>query len=478
MFANVRTMRTILLLSLMLCLTSPALAQERVLPESMAAVQLSFSPVVKKVTPAVVNIYTKRVVAKRVSGPFAGDPFFGMFFRDNVFGGRMRKQVENSLGSGVIVQADGLIVTNAHVVKDAQEITVALSDGREFPARLSLVEEATDIALLRIEGDVKDLPFVPLKTGESLEVGDIVLAIGNPFGVGQTVTSGIVSAQGRSSLDINDFNFFIQTDAAINPGNSGGPLVALDGGIVGINTAIFSRDGGSLGIGFAIPADMVASVIAAEKTGQKGVQGVLRPWLGVVAQDVTSDIAQSLGLDKPSGALIASLHAASPLKSAGVTPGDVIHQINGKDIKNASEMRFRMATIPLGDKASMSVLRKGKALEISVESIAPPDTPLRETTSITGKNPLSGAVIANLNPAVAVELDASVEEGVVIAGIDPNSVAARLFRKGDIIAGINRSKVETVKDVKRVMEDLEKTPQNAWSITFVRGGQTQQIVIR
>lgn len=470
--------RFLCLAAALVLISVPAFAQNRVVPASEAQIQLSFAPVVKKVAPAVVNIYTKRVVARSIN-PFAADPFFGQFFRGNMFGGRMRQQVENSLGSGVIVKPDGLIVTNAHVVKDAQEITVALSDGREFPAVLALVEEASDLALLRIEDRAEDLPYVSLKPSESLEVGDLVLAIGNPFGVGQTVTSGIVSAQGRSSLDISNFNFFIQTDAAINPGNSGGPLVTLDGGVVGINSAIYSRDGGSLGIGFAIPSEMVQTVIAAEEAGSKGGRGgIVRPWLGVSAQNVTSDIAQSLGLDRPGGALVASLHTASPLKTAGLEVGDIVRSLGGRDIKDASELRFRMATVPIGQSADIGVLRKGKPLSFKVEAMAPPDIPARQATSITGNNPLSGAVVANVNPAVAVELGLDAETGVVVTEVAPGSVASRLFRVGDLIAGINQSKTNSVADVKRIMAETGKTPQSAWSVTLVRGGRTQQIVIR
>ncbi|MCD8497967.1 MAG: Do family serine endopeptidase [Alphaproteobacteria bacterium] len=455
----------------------PVYAQERTVPGSEAQIHLSFAPVVKKVSPAVVNIYTKRVVAHSYN-PFASDPFFGRMFQGNMFGGRMKKQVESSLGSGVIVKSDGLIVTNAHVVKDAQEITVALSDGREFPANLALVEEASDLALLRIEDEAEDLPYVSLRPSESLEVGDLVLAIGNPFGVGQTVTSGIVSAQGRSTLDINDFNFFIQTDAAINPGNSGGPLVTLDGGVVGINSAIYSRDGGSLGIGFAIPSEMVQSVIAAEKAGKTGSKGIVRPWLGVSAQSVTSDIAQGLGLERPGGALIASLHQASPLKTAGLAVGDIVKSLGGRDIKDPSEMKFRMATVPLGEEAEIGVIRKGKPLSFKVKAIAPPDIPARDATAVTGNNPLSGAVIANINPALALELGLEAEDGVVIADIKEGSMASRLFRQGDLIAGINQSKTGSVADIRQVMAETEKTPQSSWSVTFVRNGRTQQIVIR
>ncbi|MCK5923637.1 MAG: trypsin-like peptidase domain-containing protein, partial [Methylococcales bacterium] len=348
----------------------PLNAQERSVPEGKQQIQLSYAPLVKKVSPAVVNIYTKRTVTQRMRHPFFNDPFLNEFFGRS-YGRQMQKQIENSLGSGVIVQADGLVITNAHVVEGADEITVMLSDGRELPAELSLRDPASDLALLRVQTNGKDLPFAPLKPSETLEVGDIVLAIGNPFGVGQTVTSGIVSAQGRSSLDINDFNFFIQTDAAINPGNSGGPLVALDGGVVGINTAIYSRDGGSLGIGFAIPSEMVASVIAAEEEGLSPSGRIIRPWMGVTTQNVTSDIAASLGFDRPSGSLITKLHSASPLKKAGLKVGDLVTSVNGRPLRDAAEMKFRMATVPIGDKADIIYIRNGKEMSAQVEAIAP-----------------------------------------------------------------------------------------------------------
>jgi serine protease Do len=275
----------------------------KIVPDSRAAIQMSFAPVVKKVAPAVVNIYTKRVVTQRLS-PFMDDPFFRQFF-GNAFqlnrGGVTRDRVENALGSGVIASADGLVVTNAHVIKGADEIQVVLPDGREFDAHVTLTDAPSDLALLRISAPGEKLPFVTLKPSENMEVGDLVLAIGNPFGVGQTVTSGIISALARSSLNIENFNFFIQTDAAINPGNSGGPLVAMDGSVIGINTAIFSQSGGSLGIGFAIPSEMVATVVAAEKNGQAGDGGVVRAWLGVTTQAVTPEIAESLGFKTPHG---------------------------------------------------------------------------------------------------------------------------------------------------------------------------------
>lgn len=457
-------------------MTTGVYAQDRAVPTSGKQIQLSYSPLVKQVSPAVVNIYTKRTVTQSLRHPFLDDPFFGGFFNRHQFGNRMRKQVENSLGSGVIIKADGLVVTNAHVVEGADEITVVLNDGRELEATLVLKDEASDLALLRADNKGKDLPFVSLKPSETLEVGDIVLAIGNPFGVGQTVTSGIVSAQGRSSLDINDFNFFIQTDAAINPGNSGGPLVALDGGVVGINTAIYSRDGGSLGIGFAIPSEMVASVIAAAESGQSGTRGVVRPWLGVSAQTVTSDIADSLGLERPSGALIGNLHPHSPLTKAGLKTGDIVVSINGSDIRDAAEMKFRMATVPIGDEADVTYFRNGDKRNVKVEAIVPPDVPPREETLLQGQNPLSGAIIANYNPAVGVDLGiAEYFEGVVVIDVERGSSASRIVLPGDVLMEINGRKIKNVGDVK---QSIDKITNHGWALVYSRNGQVNQLLLR
>lgn len=455
----------------------PAAAQDRTIPQSGAQIQLSFAPVVKAASPAVVNIYTKRIVSKSAGNSFMNDPFFAPFFRQDFFGGHMRRQVESSLGSGTIVDPAGLVVTNAHVVRDAEEITVGLADGREFPARLALRDDASDLALLRLDPDGETLPYVSLKPGESLEVGDIVLAIGNPFGVGQTVTSGIVSAQGRSSLDINDYNFFIQTDAAINPGNSGGPLVALDGGVVGINTAIYSRDGGSLGIGFAIPSEMVASVIAAEKAGLSGAGGVIRPWLGVSAQDLTADIGSSLGMRKPQGALISALHSASPLKKAGAKVGDVLLGVDDRRVKGAAELKFRMATVPMGKTAKFEILRAGKTLFMDVEAVAPPDDPPRDQRTLAGPHPLNGATVANLNPAVSAELgfDGREEEGVVILSVEKGSRAAGLVRAGSRILEINGQKVETAAQAEKA---LERSSGRGLSLVAEYEGRVQKILIR
>lgn len=447
--------------------------EAREIPQSRAEIQMSFSPLVKQVSPAVVNIYTKRVVTRRVNS-FMNDPFFDQFF-GGAFNGRglSRNQVESSLGSGLIVDASGLVVTNAHVVKDAQEISVVLNDGREFDATISLSDKSADLAILQIKSDGERLPFATLKPSESLEVGDLVLAIGNPFGVGQTVTSGIISALARSSLNINDFNFFLQTDAAINPGNSGGPLVAMDGSVIGINTAIYSRSGGSLGIGFAIPSEMVATVIAAAKSGAKNASAV-RPWIGAGGQAVTSDIAASLGLARPRGVLISNIHPSSPAKKAGLKVGDVVTEINDRTIIDPAELKFRLATVPIGQMADLTVYRNGKTRRLEMEAMTPPNDPPRNDTVLEGNHILNGVTVGNLNPAVGVELGIETErEGVVVL---KTSGRNRLVRAGDIILGVNDDEVEDIKDLERELKQAER--RGVFDITIERNGQTRRVVIR
>src|SRR5438874_4723969 len=293
---------------------SGALAQQRQVPASAGQLELSFAPIVKRVAPAVVNVYAARIVAN--NNPFLADPFFRQFF-----GAVPREQVERSLGSGVIVDPAGLVVTNYHVIDGASQIKVALADKREFEADIVLKDQRSDLAVLRVKGAKERFPTLQFADSDELQVGDVVLAIGDPFGVGQTVTHGIVSAVARTQVGISDYQFFIQPDAAINPGNSGGALVDLGGRLVGINTAIFSRSGGSQGIGFAIPANMVRVVVASAKSGGKAVK---RPWLGARLQTVTPEIAETLGLKLPNGALVANITPGSPAARAGLKPSDLI----------------------------------------------------------------------------------------------------------------------------------------------------------
>jgi Do/DeqQ family serine protease len=447
---------------------------EDIVPQSPAQITLSFAPIVKKVSPAVVNIYTQRKVVQ-AANPFAGDPFFSQFFGHQFGLGVPRQRLENSLGSGVIVRASGLVVTNAHVVKGADEIKIILADGREFDARVALMDEASDIALLRFDAKGEELPYASFQPSETLEVGDLVIAIGNPFGVGQTVTSGIVSALARSSMNINNFNFFIQTDAAINPGNSGGPLVSMNGGVVGINSAIYSKDGGSLGIGFAVPSEMVATIIAAEESGQVTERGgIKRPWVGIDVQDVTADIADSLGLPLPSGALVTRLHSASPARDAGLQQGDVVTAVNGKTVKGGAELRFRLAMIPLGEKAKLDFWRKGDRKSGEMKAILPPDKPARDVTVLKGDHPFSEITVMNLNPAVAVEFGLDNDEGVIISEMKRGAQISQAVRPGDIILKINDNNIKTVSDLTSALK--QKT--RIWQVVLMQNGRKRTLMIR
>ena len=433
-------------------------------PESQVTIKQSFAPVVKRVAPAVVNVYVSHRVEQVVS-PFADDPFFSRLFGENF--GIPRERIQNSLGSGVLVSPEGVVVTNNHVIQGGgeAEITVALSDGREFPAKVVIKDEQTDLAVLRLDAKGAQFPALEFDNSDSLEVGDLVLAIGDPFGVGQTVTSGIVSALARTQVGISDYQFFIQTDAAINPGNSGGALVDMDGRLAGINTAIFSKSGGSHGIGFAIPSNMVRLVVQAALKGGK----VQRPWLGASLQPVTSDIADSLGLDRPSGALVKDVHANGPAARAGIHAGDVIVSVDGKPVQDPQAFQYRFATKGLGGSADLSVVRKGQPVKATVALIAAVEDPPRDMRDLSGNHPLAGAKVANLSPAVAAELGLDDEgRGVVVLEVKEKTPAQRLgVQRGDVIVGINNSKVGSVAELVTAL-----TPsRGGWRLSLERGGR-------
>jgi Do/DeqQ family serine protease len=436
----------------------------RVAPQSMEQLQLSYAEVVRKTAPAVVNIYTKR----KVRNPFADDPFFRRFFS----GPRGGSRVQTALGSGVIVRSDGVIVTNNHVIDGADEIVVALADRREFPAKVVLADARTDIAVLRVNTGSKPLPIVAFHNSDDAEVGDIVLAIGNPFGVGQTVTSGIISALARTQAGISDHQFFIQTDAAINPGNSGGALVTVDGKLIGINTAIYSRSGGSIGIGFAIPANMVKTVV---DTALVGGKTIARPWLGLDAQPVTSDIADSIGLDRPVGVLVNDITDGSPAAQAGIKRGDVITKIDEFEVNDPQSLNFRVATKGVGNTANVTFLRDGQTRSAAVRLIKAPETTPRQVTEIDGRNPLQGAKVANMSPAYAEELDVDVTSGVMITELGRRSIAARLgFRPGDVVKLVNGRKITSVAALKSALSAKAGT----WDVSVERNGQTRKLSIR
>ena len=462
---------TTVISALMLFLASPlAWAEERVVPGSTAELQLSFSPVVKRTTPAVVNVYAQRVAAVAQGNRFFDDPFFRRFFGDDGSFGRPRERVQNSLGSGVIVDPAGLIVTNNHVIANGTDIKVVLADRREFEARVLLADERTDLAVLKIDVPDEELPALTLGDSDALEVGDLVLAIGNPFGVGQTVTSGIVSALARTKVGVSDYQFFIQTDAAINPGNSGGALVSMKGELIGINTAIFSRSGGSIGIGFAIPTNMVKTVVA---TAESGSDAIKRPWLGAELQDVTSDIATSLGMARPEGTMVVSLHPQSPLAASGLRRGDVILAIEGKPVENAQELGYRVATTAIGSNTIVEYQRKGERRETQVTMVAAPETVERQDTQIEGRNPLAGAVAANLSPAVADELGLPANtEGVAIVKLE-GGPARRFFKRGDIVLEINGVMIDSVDALRKVLE----SDARLWRIAIDRGGRIMKLAV-
>lgn len=431
------------------------------IPQSQSEIKLSFAPLVKKTVPSVVNVYAARQV--RARSPFEGDPFFEQFFGRAVPNAPSRRQ--SSLGSGVIVDAGGLIVTNYHVIRDADEIKVALSDGREFESKVMLKDEATDIAVLKIDPKGTPFPVLPLGDSDAVEVGDLVLAIGNPFGVGQTVTSGIVSAQARTRVGISDFDFFIQTDAAINPGNSGGALIDMKGELIGINTAIYSRSGGSVGIGFAIPANLVKTVVDAVKRGEKTFDP---PYIGASFQSVTADVAEGLGMEQPYGAIITEVVKGSPAEKAGLKIGDVILKAQNVRIDNPDSLGYRLMTTGIGHTLDLDYLRNGKTAKTTISLVAIPDDQISRPEKLAGNTPFTGAEVMNLTPQNARRLRVTPDAvGVVIDNVEENSNAYGLFQKGDIIHGVNGNEIKTVNDLKKV---LSNNSSRVWQLEFERNG--------
>jgi Do/DeqQ family serine protease len=400
--------------------------------------------------------------------PLLDDPIFRRFFG---VPGQQPEQMQRSLGSGVIVDASGLVVTNNHVIEGADQVKVSLSDKREFEAEIVLKDSRTDLAVLRLKDAREKFPVLDFANSDDLLVGDIVLAIGNPFGVGQTVTHGIVSAVARTQVGITDYQFFIQTDAAINPGNSGGALVDLTGKLAGINTAIFSRSGGSQGIGFAIPANMVRVVVASAKGGGSAVR---RPWLGAKLQIVTAEIAESLGIARPTGALVANVVARSPAARSGLRLSDLIVSVDGQAVEDPNAFDYRFATRPLGGAAQIEVVRGGRNVSLRVPLETAPDGN-RDEIVLKGSSPFQGARISNISPALADELriDSSTE-GVAIVDLTDGAVARSVgFQKGDVIVNVNGQKIAKTSD----LDQLTKTPSRLWRITIQRGGQQRSVVL-
>jgi serine protease Do len=439
-------------------------------PASRQEITLSFAPLVKRVSPAVVNIYTKVVFKEQPVSPLFNDPFFRRFFGESF--GAPRERILGALGSGVIVREDGYIATNYHVIEKAQEITIVLSDRREFPAELVLSDKRTDLAVLRIDAGGETLPYLELRDSDDIEVGDLVLAIGNPFGFEQSVSSGIISALARTSSDITDLKFFIQTDAAINPGNSGGALVTMDGRLVGINTWIHSKSGSSAGVGFAVPANMVRAVIKAALTDGK----LHRPWLGASGQNVTAEIAASLGLAKVGGVILSEMHPRSPARPAGLRAGDIVTEVNGREVLDGEGLRFRLATLEVGGTAKLTYLRKGKARVATIRLVAPPEDPPSDVSRLKGKHPFSGATVANLSPALSDQIGLrGFDSGVIVLAVVRGSPASFLqIEVGDILISVNGSEISSVADLKRIVARKAR----AWKVSIRRGRQVFTVTFR
>jgi Do/DeqQ family serine protease len=431
------------------------LAQPSKVPDSSIGMKASFAPVVRTVAPAVVNVYARGVVRQQV------DPFWQMF------GAVPRQQVQQSLGSGVIVRKDGIVVTNNHVVDGATTFMVVLNDRREYPAKLLLADPRTDLAVLQIDAK-ESFPTLEMDDDRNLEVGDLVLAIGNPFGIGQTVTNGIISALNRTEVGPGGGSY-IQTDAAINPGNSGGALVDMKGRLIGINSMIVSGSGSSAGVGFAIPSALVRRVVDSAAGGATHLQ---RPWLGAKGDTVTSEIAKSLGMDRPEGVLVSDIYAGGPADQAGLKTGDVILNIDGQPVNDGASMRYRIDLMSLGQTVDVQGMRSGKSFDIKIKAQPPSAFPARDERIIAGNNPFAGAKVVNLSPAVAEEVGADpfdAPKGVMVYSVDSaRSYAAGIgLRAGDIIKSVNGKAILTTAD----LDAATKAGARRWQISIMRNGQ-------
>jgi Do/DeqQ family serine protease len=431
-----------------------AAAQDRLVPPSPQAARLSYAPIVKKVSPAVVTV--SAIKGAEVRSPMLDDPFFKRFARE---------RSERSLGSGVIMDEAGLVVTNNHVVEGFDQVKITLSDRREFEVDIVLKDARTDLAVLRVRNAAEAFPVLGFGNSDELQVGDLVLAVGNPFGVGQTVTHGIVSALARTQVGVTDYQFFIQTDAAINPGNSGGALVDMAGQLIGINTAIFSKSGGSQGVGFAIPANMVRLVVASARGGGTVVK---RPWLGAKLQPVTKELAEKLELKRPAGAVLGSIAPGGPAARAGLYSGDVIIAVDDQPVDDPNAFDYRFATKPLGDRTRLVVVRDGKQIRLAVTLETAPEAP-RDELTIHARTPFQGLTVVNLSPAVANELGIDTSaEGVTVIKIADGTPAQEIgFHKGDVVISVNNQPMVTTRDLDRIAQSGAKV----WRVVIQRGVQ-------
>jgi len=453
--------------------TGHSVYAENATKQQLENLSQAFRDIVKDVGPAVVYISTEQTVKSRQRTPeqfreFFGDEFFRRFFGD-VPQGREYKQ--RGLGSGFITSKDGYILTNNHVVEAADKIKVTLSDKREFTAKVVGTDPKTDVAVIKIDGE--NLPTVTLGDSDTVEVGDWAIAIGNPYGLSQTVTAGIISAEGRSNIGLNDYEDFIQTDAAINPGNSGGPLVNIDGEVIGINTAIFSRSGGYQGIGFAIPVNMAKSVQESLITEGKVVRG----WLGVMIQTVTPEIAKGFGLDEATGTLVGDVLKGGPAEKSGIQRGDVIISFDGQAVDGPNSLKNIVAATDVGKKVDVVVIRNGKKKTITVKvgEQAAEGMQARAETSSEAVTKF-GISVQTLTPDIAEQLGYDEEKGVVISNVEQGSPAADAgLRRGDLIKEINKTEIESLGDYKKAMDEVGE--EKSFLALIKRGENTLYVVV-
>lgn len=423
----------------------------------------------------VVNISSTKVIrtgGEQLLSPFFSDPFFREFFGNRFFG-IPRERRERSLGSGVIVSSDGLILTNNHVVENAEEIMVTLADKREHEAEIVGTDSKSDVAVIRLKGDLKSLSPVPIGNSGELRLGDVVLAIGNPFGLDHTVTMGIVSAKGRANVGITDYEDFIQTDAAINPGNSGGALINLKGELVGINTAILSRSGGYQGIGFAIPSNMAKTVMDSLVEYGKVVRG----WFGATFQDLDRNLAEAMKIRDLRGVLVSNVTEESPAAKAKLTRGDVIISVNGEKMTSAGRLRNIFATMGAGAAVELDIMRDGMKKAIALTLGKLPDIFDDQTTFAENDGVLGGITVAPLNEIISekFEISKKVKTGVVITEVASGSGAEQAdLRPGDIILEINRHEVISVQNFTKLYQRSKKE----LLILIYRNGSTFYLVLR
>ncbi len=444
-------------------------------PVSLGSFSNGFASVLKPALPAVVNIHTSKIVKQR-SGPempFFNDPLFRQFFGGNPFGRtEPQPEREESLGSGVIVTADGTILTNNHVIDGASDIKVDLSDKREFEAKLVGTDPKTDVAVLKI--NATNLPTLAFGDSSKLQVGDVVLAIGDPFGIGETATMGIVSATGRGGLGIENYEDFIQTDAAINPGNSGGAMIDLHGNLVGINTAIVSGEGGggNEGVGFAIPINMARSVMDQLVAHGKVVRG----YLGIHPQDVTADIAKQFGLNQPGGVLIGEVMPDTPASRAGLKTGDIILELNGEPVNSANELTLGISRSAPGTTEKLKIWRDGKTRDVSLALAEFPEKEAKGGPGENSSSALEGVEVQDLTPEIAQQLNLPSEtHGVVVTSVDASSDAAAAgLSQGDVIQEVNHKPVSNIEQYKQALAGSGKQPV---LLLVNRGGVTNYIVI-